>query len=358
MFAMAFLKRFLLFFLLGWSFVLAIQPVLAQANPQNPSQLLAQNTLIPLDSPNYPGVNVRNLVEPGTNIQGAQGVVNVLKGLYSRSLGILGPVLVLLLAWFSIRLIIAGGNEEKFTQVSQHFLYLLIGTAFVVFAKFLSETFFLYQEGASFVSSEGNILTASSRFQSQVEILIVFLRYVLSGLAVFYIVKSGATILFSADDELVNKQKDVFLYGFMGFLLIMISSALIDVVFNINTIGIDQSLGNIFLSQQVNVEGGISLLGNITNLFLAALSGLFLFMLVAGGVLYAFSGGNEERGQKATKIITGSIIGLVIAFSSYTIVAEFSTGGRAVSPTSTTTAPLNTPPPNLPNLNPGPNTTP
>src|SRR5690606_3307750 len=234
---------------------------------------------------------------------------------------------------------VAGGNEEKFSSASQHFLYLLFGTAFVVFADFLSQTFFLYRDGVSFVSSQEQILTATSVFQAQIEILIKFLRYVLGGLAVFYIVKSGSTILFSADDELVNKQKEVFTYGFLGFLLIMISEALIGVIFNLQTFpGVP--FGEVFVQQSVNVEGGLSLLANITNLVLAAMSGLFLFMLVVGGVMYAFSAGNEERGQKASKIITGSLIGLVISFSSYTIVAEFSAGGRAVREANPAVTPL------------------
>ena len=314
------------------------------------ASVLAQ-PLLPLENPGnrYPGFTINQ------NVTGAQGVVDTVLVVYKRALSILGPVLVLLLAWFAVQLIIAGGNEEKFTTVSRHFLYLLIGTAFVVFAKFLSETFFLYQgaggQAVSFVSSEGQVVVAASRFQSQIEILIKFLRYVLTGLAVFFVVKSGSIILFSADDELVTKQKDVFMYGFVGFLLIIISSALVQVVFNLN-VAPDFDFGSPFVSQSVNVGGGLSLLSNITNLFLAALSGLFLFMLVAGGVMYAFSGGNEEAGQKATKIITGAVLGLVIAFSSYTIVAEFSSGGGILEQANPAIAPLSPATPVTPSASP------
>jgi len=313
--------------------------------------VLAQDTVLPFgqnqNQNQYPGVNIQNIIGRDQTATGAQGIVNAVIGVYNQALKILGPVLVLLIAWFGIRLVIAGGNEEKFNTVSQHFLYLLIGTAFVVFAKFLSETFFLYSTprggtAVSFLSSEGLIQNAASRFQTQIEILIKFIRYVLTGLAVFFVVKSGSIILFSGDEELVTKQKDVFMYGFVGFMLIMVSSALVGVVFNLN-VAPDVNLGNLFVTQSVNVGGGLSLLGNITNLALAIMGGLFLFMLVAGGVMYAFSAGNEEAGQKATKIITGSIIGLVISFSSYTIVAEFSSGGgvvREANPTVTPLAPL------------------
>jgi len=81
----------------------------------------------------------------------------------------------------------------------------------------------------------------------------------------------------------------------------------------------------------VNVGGGLSLLGNITNMLLGIMGGLFLFTLVIGGVMYSLSAGNEERGQKATKLIIGSLLGLVIAFSAYTLVAEFSQGQEVAS---------------------------
>lgn len=294
--------------------------------------------LIPFDTEGYPGVKF-DVVEG----EGSEGVVATVRELYKTVKQILGPILVVLIAYFAIRLVIAGGNEDKFSEASRHFLYLLVGTAFVVFADFLSQTFFLYKEGTSFVSDQGAIGLATGKFQEQIQLFIKFLRYVLGGLAVFYVVKSGSMILFSADEEVVNKQKDVFMYGGVGFLLIIISEALVNVVFDIQTLpGIEGiAFGqDVFTQQSVNVEGGLSLLSNITNLLLATLSGIFLFMLIGGGVMYAASGGNEESSATATKIITSAVLGLIIAFSSYTIVAEFSAGGRELKEANPVTTPL------------------
>jgi hypothetical protein len=63
-------------------------------------------------------------------------------------------------------------------------------------------------------------------------------------------------------------------------------------------------------------------------------------MLVAGGALYAFGAGNEERSQQGSKVIISALIGLVISFSSYTIVAEFSSGGRAIPEANPAVVPL------------------
>lgn len=297
------------------------------------------STLLPLGNVNnstqYPGIGVETIQEWMGGGTGAQGVVNVVRSLFDLLKKLLGPVMIFFIGGFGIQLIIARGNEETFSAAGRHFLYLLAGLAFVIFADFLSQTFSLYQvesgEAVTFISDNGQIIATTSKIGAQIDTLIRFLRYVLGGIAVFYVVKSGAAIMFSADEETVGKQRDAFMYGFIGFILIIGSEALVRTIFDVQPVtGFSPTLGSVFVGSGINVSGGLSLLGNITNLFLAALSSLFLFSLVAGGVMYSLSAGNEERGQAASKIIIGSLMGLVIAFSSYTLVAEFSSGGRAV----------------------------
>ncbi|MDF2379788.1 MAG: hypothetical protein P1V18_06265 [Candidatus Gracilibacteria bacterium] len=275
----------------------------------------AQNTLLPFNPELYPGVDFDTVVSGS----GSQGVVDTLRTVYVVVRRLLGPIMVFLIAVMGIQLVVSNGDEEALAKTSRHFTSLLMGIGIVVFADFLSQTFFLYRDfagqDASFLSGNQEIDTTAALFKNQVQIVIVFLRYLLGGLAVFYLVKSGFTIITSSsDEETVTQQKEVFMYGFLGFLLIMISEALVNVFFDVNTLP---------GQAQVDVSGGLSLLGNLTNFFLALVGGLSLFTLVIGGAMYSFTAGNEERGQQATKLIYGSLIGLVMAFSSYTIVAEF-----------------------------------
>lgn len=276
----------------------------------------AQETLLPFNPELYPGVDFDSVVQGS----GAQGVVDTVRSVYLVVRRLLGPVMVFTIAGFGIKLIFSGGDEEAMTTSTRHFLGILLGVGFVVFADFLSQTFFLYRdfagESTTFLSGDQQIDTTAAILRNQLQIIIVFLRYLLGGVAVFYVVKTGATIIFSSsDEETVNQQKEVFAYGFFGFLLIMISETIINVVFDVNTLP---------GQAQVNVSGGVSLIANITNFFMALVGSLSLFTLVIGGAMYAFTAGNEERGQQATKLIYGSLVGLLIAFSSYTIVAEFS----------------------------------
>lgn len=301
-------------------------------------QQVHANTLIPFNPGAYPGVN-SGLLEGQA---GAQGAVGVVRNVVNALRGLLGPVLVVLIGWFGIQLVVAGGNEEKFGAAANHFFYVLVGVAMVALADFLSQTFLLYQStDSSFLSGNEQITAAAARVRGQIALVIKLLRYILGGIALAYMVKSGSVILFNADDETVQGQKDVFIYGFAGLILIMAAEGIVNAVFDIQTF--DSTYGQIFTRPEFDVGGGISLLTNATNLLLALMASLFLFTLVVGGAMYTFSAGSEERSEQGTKVIVGSLIGLAIAFSSYTIVAEFSSGGRDLNVAPNQNIPISSP---------------
>lgn len=60
---------------------------------------------------------------------------------------------------------------------------------------------------------------------------------------------------------------------------------------------------------------------NIINFFLGLLGLIAVAFLIYAGVLMVTAGGNEEQVGKAKKIITYSVIGIVIILLSYTIVS-------------------------------------
>ncbi|EKD48112.1 MAG: hypothetical protein ACD_65C00121G0003 [uncultured bacterium] len=48
--------------------------------------------------------------------------------------------------------------------------------------------------------------------------------------------------------------------------------------------------------------------------------------IVAGGLMYALSGTDEEKATKAKKILINSIIGAVIVYGAFALVSSFITG--------------------------------
>lgn len=62
-----------------------------------------------------------------------------------------------------------------------------------------------------------------------------------------------------------------------------------------------------------------SFLGTVTGLALSLLGLLFFVLIVYAGFLWMTAAGDEDRIQKATKIVRGTIIGLVLATSAWAI---------------------------------------
>jgi len=69
-------------------------------------------------------------------------------------------------------------------------------------------------------------------------------------------------------------------------------------------------------------EGDISsIIGTVINAVLTLVGLAFLMLMVYAGMLWMTARGESEPVEKARKIITGSLIGLVIVMSAYAITA-------------------------------------
>lgn len=59
---------------------------------------------------------------------------------------------------------------------------------------------------------------------------------------------------------------------------------------------------------------------NVSDWILGIVGSAALLMFVYGGFMFILSGGSSERVEKGKKIIIGSVIGLVLVFTSYLII--------------------------------------
>ena len=70
-------------------------------------------------------------------------------------------------------------------------------------------------------------------------------------------------------------------------------------------------------------------IGSIIGTVLSFVGAIFLLIIVFAGISWLMAGGNEEKIKKAGKLLTNSIIGLLIVLAAYTITAFL---GGIVSP--------------------------
>lgn len=73
-------------------------------------------------------------------------------------------------------------------------------------------------------------------------------------------------------------------------------------------------------AEQCNLSSVENLLGNVAAIILGVSGSIALLMFVIGGFIYIFSGGVESRVQRATKILTSSVIGLALILGAGVII--------------------------------------
>lgn len=241
---------------------------------------------------------------------------------------ILGAVAVLAMVYYGIKMIVSNSNEERVKEARHAILMIFMGLAIVAIADVVVKEVFVLSGGtfmsdeASEVLIDGKSLTqmqrGTYRFNEQIHIIITFLRYITQGVAFFFIIRSGlALIVGGQQSDVLDTQKKVFMWGIVGLVFIMAADTVVKkVIFPVE-------YGKELVVGKVQVETGISLIAQLINMFLAFAGGVAVFSLIAGATMYVSAIGHEQSTEKGKKIVVGSLMGLVIIFSAYTIVAEF-----------------------------------
>lgn len=60
-------------------------------------------------------------------------------------------------------------------------------------------------------------------------------------------------------------------------------------------------------------------IGNIVGIALSFVGGIFLIVVIFGGIMWMTAGGNEEKIKKARGIIVNGILGIIIVFAAYAL---------------------------------------
>jgi len=89
---------------------------------------------------------------------------------------------------------------------------------------------------------------------------------------------------------------------------------------------LEPAVGGVGLESEISTS-----MGNIIKTVLAVTGTIFLLLTVAAGLLWMTAAGQEEKIDKAKKILTGAVIGLIIILAAYTITffvtSRFGDGG-------------------------------
>jgi hypothetical protein len=227
-----------------------------------------------------------------------------------------------------IQMIIANTDEERITRARKGLLMIVFGLAIIAVADALVKNVFI-MTGGTFLSDVGGkaspLQKSQMQFNEQMRYITTFVRYLLQGIAFFFVVRSGlALIVAGQESETLDRQKKVFTWGLIGFIFIMSADAIIKtVVFPIDdkSFTTDDTL-DITLGE-TQIQAGVGIITQVINFLLAMAGGVAVFSTIAGAIMYAVAFGHQESTDRGKQIVIGSITGMVIIYSAYTIVNEF-----------------------------------
>jgi hypothetical protein len=262
-------------------------------------------------------------------------VLNILfEKLYSYVKVILVSVSILYITIIGFNLLTALGDEEQVRKAKKAITYTLIGLAVLSMALEFAKLFNL-GGGNSLFASPGAILQRIYGFDKLVTIFLTFIKYIVASYATLMVVISAFRLITAGgDDELTSKHKKSILYSAGGLVVIYVGDVFIKKVFYVT----DPSkyTGIAGAQPAVNAAEGVKEIVGITNFVISFVAPISLLLLIIASIMYLTAQGEDDQMEKAKRIFTTTIIGIVIVYASFAIVKTVIDGSLSENITSLT----------------------
>lgn len=235
---------------------------------------------------------------------------------------IMGAVAVAVIVVAGVKLVMNDGNEEVLDKQMNTLTYAIIGLFLIGLADDISQIFTVDKGG--FLKDPNTAVQTSRYFGKTVQIIITFIKYVIGALAAYTITSSGLRmVLIGSNDEEMTKDKKKIGWGLAGLGIVLFANPIINnVLFKIDT---NKFPGVETVRPAIDRMALLKEVAGVTNIMASFAGPLALLSLVAGAVMYTFAAGDEEKTGKAKKIITWSLIGIVVMYGAFAIVSLFVT---------------------------------
>ncbi len=225
---------------------------------------------------------------------------------------IIGAVAVLWLVILGILFILNQGKEDELAQYKQRIGWTILGLFVVALAEFVAFNVFNPVENNLIGEDEAlkNLIEKVKQIKLYFEIVVVGIMLILGGL-------SGFNLIMGAEDDDTLETEKNFIKNFLfGFALILLAEVAVRIFTNktINDLSPDfdpTESTKIFITETVG----------IINMILTYFGAAATFMMILSSLYYITSLGNEDQMNRAKQIVISCVVAIVIAFSSYTIVA-------------------------------------
>lgn len=304
---------------LKWTFISAIGLIVLFAYFSMTMQI-SQAGFIPLPSAESFG----DL--PNPEGEGLQKGYNTVFEVARNFRWIIGAVAILMMVISGVKLVIQGDNEEVATKQKNNLLWGVIGLVMIMISAPIAEILDLQDGG--FLSDEYQISARARLFDRQVNIIIVFVKYIVGSVAVLFMIRSGAKLVFAGDsEEVLNTEKKNLMTGIFALFIIMLSNTVVkEVLFKVESPDSQFTPNGQEAVVSFDVGRGVQEIVGITNFIVTWAAPFAVFALIIGAIMYLTAFGDEEKTGSAKKIIFNSVLALLIIYGAFAIVSTVISG--------------------------------
>ena len=226
------------------------------------------------------------------------------------------PIAIVLIAYAGIELFVSRGKEEEFTKKKHQILGIAVGFGLMLLAVNLVDFVFFGQEGE--ILREGTDITKFAlRGVSEMRGIYQYLTSFVVVVAVAYLVITAFTMILAGGEneaEITNAKKRI-VYTLAGIAIIISIEPIVQIF----------TRGGQITMPSVNLT--INFMMRWANFILSLLGIGAVVALIWAGLRLILHYGDEQATEEAKRIAKAAVIGLILAFSAWTIVNFFAVPG-------------------------------
>lgn len=211
---------------------------------------------------------------------------------------------------YAYNVAIGMGKDDQYTSQQKNIVFAALGFAIIGGADILVTAI------DPMINPDPTTPFDENVTRSVLQKLINFMEVPLGAIAIILLFYgSFKMITQSADKDAVKYGKNLLMYGFIGFIFVMLADPLVNLIFypNSGLTGVGTPQAQEFVSQ------GFGLLRYLFIFFGVATFIMFLY----SGFLYMTAGSSDDGPKKAKEAFKWSVIGLFVVLISYSLVMFF-----------------------------------
>ncbi len=256
--------------------------------------------------------NIQDGINPNSNISntGAAYFRNIFTAVIRFAEKLMIPIAIVFLTFAAVVLLAKKDNEEELKKRVKQLIFMFVGFGVIMLSFTIVDKMFFGVEGEILHNDSSNSFAVIGR----VEIMgiVKFLSTFAVAIAVFFLVLGAVRLIIAGEnEEQKGKATKTIIFAIIGITVIFLMYTIVSLFFGTNSGGQLKGLDLANMAIEITKWSNI-LLGFVV--FFAVVA------IIWAGVRLITHFGDEEAVTSAKKIVTYAIIGMILAFSAWTII--------------------------------------